>query len=369
MRHIVFRVDSSRSIGSGHVMRCLALAEEIQQSNPSTLICFVCKRHLGNVNNWIKLRGFTLLEFDLQHVSAQTLTVPQARERALPPHYMWVGGSIQSDGEKTAKYCKQQDVTWVVVDHYGLDYRWERLVCKSGVKLLAIDDLCDRVHECDALLDQTYLRGREDYANLVPQNTKLLLGPDYALIARKFREKRCTKRTQKAQSDRDFKVLITFGGADPTDFTSKTLEVLKRQSWFTNLKLTVVLGPQYENTDLIELSLKELEGARILSSVTNIADLMVETDVCVSAAGSTVWELCCLGVPSILISTAGNQRDIAENLGRNEIMLRAQQVEEIPNLLHRLMTDQAMRELLSGNAKRICEGNGPEMVAEMMAAI
>ena len=369
MRQIVFRVDSSRSIGSGHVMRCLALAEQIRRASPSTAICFVCKRHIGNVNNWIRQRGFYLLELDLQTGDPQKFTMPESHERSLPSHHMWVGGSIESDGEETANYCKKQGVTWVVVDHYGLDYRWERILSELGVRLLAVDDLCDRVHDCDALLDQTYLRKTKDYADLVPQKTKLLLGPDYALISRKFREKRLIQRNRKSQSTCAFKVLITFGGSDPADFTNKTLEVLKRQTWFAKLELTVVLGPQYENRDLVESSLKEFKTARILSSVTNISDLMLEADACVSAAGSTVWELCCLGVPSIIIPTATNQRDIAKHLGDRKVMLRAQDVAEIPNLLNQLITDQAIREVLSDNARRVCDGRGAEIVAEMITAI
>jgi len=195
---ILIRTDSSVQIGTGHVMRCLTLADELRERGAE--IVFVCRDFAGN------LCGYT--EGNLKHAA-------------------WLGADWQTDARQVEEIIKDFNThpDWLVVDHYALDERWERYLRSYVKKIMVIDDLADRPHDCDLLLDQNFYENLESrYDGLAPSGCKKLLGPKYALLRPEFREERKNLRKRDGYVKR---IMIFFGGSDPTNETTKALEAVR----------------------------------------------------------------------------------------------------------------------------------------------
>ena len=181
--NIAIRTDASSVIGSGHLMRCLAIADELKNRGASVLFITVSEEQ-----KWIDLirgRGFTCETIETAHangVSQQTdsnFNETHTRSR----HYVvdW-----RKDSSQTREIIEGKEIDWLIVDHYGLDWQWESSIRDCVNRILVIDDLADRAHDCDALLDCVYGRKVDDYKSLVPRGCKLLLGAKYAPLRPEF---------------------------------------------------------------------------------------------------------------------------------------------------------------------------------------
>lgn len=167
---IVFRVDSATQIGSGHLMRCLTLATALREKGATC--AFVCRSHPNNLIALLRQKGFTVYE------------LPQGTE---PRSSDDLGVPLEVDAQQTQTLLeKLGQVDWLVVDHYGIDANWERFLRPWVKRIFVIDDLADRPHDCDVLLDQNYTHRQDRYDGLVPAHCSLLLGPQYALLRSEF---------------------------------------------------------------------------------------------------------------------------------------------------------------------------------------
>jgi len=183
---LVFRTDASLTIGSGHVMRCLTLAEALRTRGAQCF--FVCREHPGNLLELIRKRGFEACALHLNTSCAAAATVDAERPTA---HAAWLGAHWRTDAAQTLAACGGSDVDWLIVDHYALDARWEAELRPACRKLMVIDDLADRNHDCDLLLDQNLVAESDArYQQRVPPGCTLLLGPRYALLQPLYRELR-----------------------------------------------------------------------------------------------------------------------------------------------------------------------------------
>jgi UDP-2,4-diacetamido-2,4,6-trideoxy-beta-L-altropyranose hydrolase len=204
-----------------------------------------------------------------------------------------------------------------VVDHYELNAEWERVLADSVGKIMVIDDLADRLHECQVLLDQNVLdRGiARRYERLVSKGCTLLLGPKYALLRPEYAE------LAKCLPERDgtiTRVLVFVGGCDPYCLTEKYLRALAAPE-FEHLFVDVVVGKNHPSPGLIESLVEGRSGTRLYSGLPSLSALMVRADLMLGAGGTTNWERICLGLNSIVASVASNQDEINRTLARMEL--------------------------------------------------
>ena len=220
--HVAFRVDASTQIGTGHVMRCLTLALGLAERGAS--VQFICRSHDGNLINLIEHRGF-----DVFSLPANNLPMTQIKPSSLdslPAHAHWLGCDWYTDAEQCSAVINKS-LDWIIVDHYSLDYRWEAALRHLTDAVMCIDDLADRAHHCDMLLDQNLGRTINDYSHLTPNQTKFLLGPKYALLRPEFDLWRDISLARRKEPQLRH-ILITMGGVDLNNVTGKILNALQK---------------------------------------------------------------------------------------------------------------------------------------------
>ncbi|WP_058307196.1 UDP-2,4-diacetamido-2,4,6-trideoxy-beta-L-altropyranose hydrolase [Gracilibacillus massiliensis] len=290
---IVFRVDSSYQIGTGHVRRCLVLAEQLRKREAE--VTFICHNFPGNVNHFIKERGFSLVE--LSYLENQPKKCIQKN---------W-----KLDASNTLELIRQYStVDYLVVDHYGLDEKWEKNVASYVQHLMIIDDLANRNHYCDTLVDQNLLENMEKrYVDLVPDKATLLLGPKYLLLREEF------KQTLPIDKSNQYirNIFVSFGGTDPTNDTYKTLKALIQLS---NHPFTIntIISTNHPDFKQIQALANNYPSVCIHTDTNQMALLMKKADLAIGAGGTTTWERCYLQLPTLTIETAPNQRDILNHL-------------------------------------------------------
>jgi UDP-2,4-diacetamido-2,4,6-trideoxy-beta-L-altropyranose hydrolase len=295
----IFRVDASVQMGSGHFMRCLTLAEAMREREVDTH--FVCREHVGNLTGLVVQKGMPVT----------ILPVPARRADSNGNDYAsWLGATQAEDVEQTIAAFSGAKPDWLVVDHYGLDIDWERGVRPHAAKILVIDDLASRHHDCDVLLDQNYFPEPEQrYAGLVTPACKLLLGPQYALLRKEFMALR-DRLGPRAHTLRRILVFITAGND-----RGETLKAMQGIKLFGKaLEVDVVVGK--ENPDKAEILHKcEQLGWEFHCQVDYMPRLIAQADLVIGAGGSSNWERCAVGVPAIVVILAENQAPIAHALG------------------------------------------------------
>ena len=357
---VIFRTDASLEIGTGHVMRCLTLALGLSEKGAS--VSFICREHHGNLIELIRSHGF------LVHALPLHTQVNYTKENPLEPaHAVWLGCNWQVDVEHCHAVLNDP-VDWIIIDHYALDYRWENAMRDKCQKMMCIDDLADRVHECDLLLDQNLGRTRDDYLDLVSPGTKLLLGPQYALLRHEFADWREASLKGRMQPQLRH-LLIAMGGVDNDNVTEVILNTIDQSKLIDLERITVIMGPHAPWLDKIRRLASEVSvSVTLLSSVNNMAQLMAQCDLAIGAGGTTTWERCSLGLPTVLISLAENQKYISREVGKvgAAILCDVQDVEhELGNILRVVSEPDCLRRL-SFNSSQITDGRGMQSVRQLL---
>jgi UDP-2,4-diacetamido-2,4,6-trideoxy-beta-L-altropyranose hydrolase len=314
MEKALIRTDASVQIGTGHVMRCLTLAGDLAKEG--TEVFFVTRDWPGNLSGLIRERGF------------QVFVLPGPDSAGLHDELEWLRDHWEEDAAETQRLICNNKTAGVrsrlVVDHYSLDAQWERALRSSVNEIMVIDDLANRPHDCDVLLDQNYYRDMDRrYRGLVPGDCRLLLGPKYALLRPEFHE---AKRQLRQRDGTIRRILVFFGGSDPTGETVKALEAFKLLG-LTDVIADVVVGASNPHRAAIERLCAGMPATRFHCQVANMAELIAGADLAIGAGGSVTWERCYLGLSALVITVAANQvetiRDLAETgavwyLGRHE---------------------------------------------------
>lgn len=345
--NIAFRADASPGIGIGHVMRCLSLADELARMGARC--SFICASVVGMAQARIAAHGHELIR------------LPEAPQ---PAREAW-----QDDADATAAALAGRRVDWLVADHYGLDVRWESRTRPLASCLAVIDDLADRRHDADLLLNQNAGATASAYQGLIPTGCSLLLGPMNALLAPGFALARGRKSAAGAMRQ-GLHLVITMGGTDPRGATLRAIEALE-QALPATARVTVVLG---SSSAIVDDAKKKAAASdldiRLALDVEDMAALLASADIAIAAAGSTLWELCCLAVPTIAVITADNQQRTASTLAALGAVLLIDGPEllrsALPPLLATLL-DDATRHQLAGRAGSVTDGLGSGRVAAMMA--
>ena len=293
---VIVRVDASPTIGSGHVVRCLTLAAMLAREGATLL--FICRDGPGGLCELVEARGYQL-----------------ARLPALPAECV-ADGSFAGSWEQDAAASRAAIAAFggrpalLVVDHYGLDVRWERALRPVVGRILVLDDLADRPHDCDLLLDQSLHDDAESrYANLVGRGTRVFLGPSYALLREEF-----DAATPRLRDQGSRRLLVFFGG-DAAGEVTKIINALRAME-MTRPAATVVLGPQYVGEAQLRETARGLAGIEILAETNEMSRLMATADLGIGTCGGAAWERCAMGLPALVVVTADNQRDDARALER-----------------------------------------------------
>ncbi|OPX34360.1 MAG: UDP-2,4-diacetamido-2,4,6-trideoxy-beta-L-altropyranose hydrolase [Desulfobacteraceae bacterium 4484_190.2] len=346
---VVIRVDASVEIGTGHMCRCLALASALADMGAS--VHFICR--VGGKNSKVFLS-----------------------ERKFPVSWIQARRPIDQkiDAYSTSDIIKELGIRpdWLIVDHYDLDVTWESILRPAVRKIMVIDDLADRRHDCDFLLDQNYhgCRAQSRYHNLVPDHTIFMLGPRYALLDATFRRLRLDLESRPKESAvGNFQVLLFFGGTDPVNETSRVLKSLDPLA--DKLLINVVTGKGNPKRKEVAQLCKNRPWCRYFCQISDMASMIAASNLMVGAGGSTTWERFCLKTPGIVVSIADNQVSLAEPLARDGYILYLGRASEISSddYLHAvalMLRSEWLRRYQAQKAARLVDGLGAIRVARML---
>lgn len=335
--NVAFRVDASSDIGIGHLMRCLALSEELTRKGHDCY--FLSKIENDELINKIEKNNI---------------------------HYQINSNATLLEDNKTlVKFAKEKDIDWIVTDHYGINTEYIKEIKQNNFKVLSVDDNAQIHYYSDIVLNQNI--GSEKLNFSAEKYTKFILGAKYAII----RDELLIKKNKK-EGNEVKKILIMLGGTDKDNLILKILKTLKS---CRNLEFLVVIGPLNPHYDKIKNFIEsENLKARIIKSPENMADLYLESDIAISAGGTSCYELSYFGIPNLIISVADNQLTISNEFDKQNISIYLGEKEklsseDLKNKFKELIDDSVLRKKLSENGKKLVDGKGKQRIVELMEKI
>jgi UDP-2,4-diacetamido-2,4,6-trideoxy-beta-L-altropyranose hydrolase len=333
--NVLFRTEASIAMGTGHVMRCLALAQAWQDARRHAI--FVMAEATPAVEERLRNEGLEV-----------------ARPGVI------VGST--ADAEATAELAHKHSASWVVVDGYEFGAEYQASLKSRGFKVLFVDDNGHARHySADLVLNQNVHASEALYRNR-EATTRLLLGPRFAMLRREFASWRDWKREIPAVGRR---VLITMGGSDPDNITERVLQVILAER---ELEATVVVGGSNPHTRELRKLVEQHRGTvRLVENATNMPELIASADIAVAGAGTTSLEMCFLGLPALLIVLADNQRAAAEELSRRGVAIHSVEGAEaklslLAEHLASLLASSERRKAMSETGRKLVDGLGAERV-------
>lgn len=343
-------------------MRCLTLANALR--NHGAVCRFVCREHPGNLLDLIRKQGFEAIALPLHESDLRRLTEMDTQPLA---HAAWLGTDWATDVEQTKVGAGDTAIDWLIVDHYALDARWESALRPRCGNIMVIDDLADRDHDCNLLLDQNLVADlNHRYDERVPAHCARLLGPEYALLQRQYAELHpCTPPRMGAIQ----RILVFFGGADNDNLTGRTIGAflaLKR----LDIDLDVVINPISLHVAAIREQAQVHANITLHESLPSLAALMLKADLAIGAGGATSWERCCLGLPSLVITLAENQKPIVAELDRQGFVRWLGHQDTVSeSTLKAALEDMLENERIEDWSRRcmtLTDGRGTERVATIV---
>lgn len=286
--NVVIRCDASVNIGSGHVMRCLTLANALASSLTTTAnIHFICRAEPGHLASLIEQHGYK--------VSLLSAASPLTE----------AGDARQSLAVISA------DCQLLIIDHYALAASYSQQLRQRCHNIMVIDDLADRQHDCDLLLDQNLVPDAESrYQQRVPEHCQQLLGPRYVLLRPEFYQPHTPSFSQ-----RDNHLLVFFGGADPFNLTKMAVQALSELK-FPGLTADIVIGATHPLRTELEHSCAALPGVSLHVQCDYMARLMYQARLMLGAGGASHWERCKCALPALVVTVAENQQATTAYLAR-----------------------------------------------------
>jgi UDP-2,4-diacetamido-2,4,6-trideoxy-beta-L-altropyranose hydrolase len=352
-------------------MRCLALADALKAQGSECH--FISREHPGHLLELIRQRGHKINSLVAPAEPSHTAIQSILKETLIPKqesmHAAWLGCTWQTDVQETTVILATLRPDWLVVDHYALDQRWEEALAPHYRKLLVIDDLADRPHRCDMLLDQNWF-GEDTparYHHLVPSHCKCQLGPEYALLKPEYAQLR---ESMPPRDGTVRQVLVFLGGSDATNQTSKALEALMEPS-FAHLLVDVVISRSHPDIASVAAQVATRPGTTLYQDLPTLAPLMVRADLMISAGGSTTWERMCLGLPAIVISVAANQTPTnlaLEDAGYIRFLGEKNEVSspDIAKAITLCLENPAALKAQSRLCQKMVAGDGAQMICQQL---
>ncbi len=338
---IFFRADASPSMGSGHIMRCIALAQACR-AHGAAGVTFITSCHDKALKQRILKEGFELLTIPMPH--------PEP-----------------SDLKKTLKILSDSNGSWLILDGYHFVSEYQLQLLDSGCHLLVIDDTNHLPeYHCDILLNQNINASELNYS--CDKNTIRLLGSKYVMLRQEFLHFRNSSRIIPGNTR---KILVTMGGSDPDNTTLKVINALNMLE-SPELDVKIVAGPLNPHLKSLRniLSASAFKSC-LLTFAKNMPELMAWADLAISAGGSTCWELAYMGLPAVVLVIAENQHRIAEGLHEkgavvNLGLFNKVSVDHIANTVNALLLDLSMRKNMAHKAKKTVDGSGGRRVINLI---
>jgi UDP-2,4-diacetamido-2,4,6-trideoxy-beta-L-altropyranose hydrolase len=358
LMRVAFRVDASIQIGTGHLMRCLALADSLKSRGARTR--FICRHLPESLQTMLTQKGHEFEQLETYQIEPPT---------GFLKHSHWLGVSQEQDTFDTLRALGGKYWDWLIVDHYALDFRWESVLRQSSKHILVIDDLADRVHDCDALLDQNLYSDRETrYLGKVPAHCQMFLGPGYALLRDEFRQWRERVKPRRGPVKR---ILVFFGGVDADNRTIQAIQALVGIGK-DHLHVDVIIGAQHPYQAKIESACIE-HGFRCHKQATCMAELMAAADLAIGAGGSTSWERCCLGLPALTLCLAKNQQQLISDAASEGLLYALDPINEPVYAMARhataLIENEFLRQFISRRGMQTVDGRGVLRVIRHMGCL
>lgn len=297
----VIRADASTSIGSGHVMRCLTLAHRLKKEKNAKVV-FVMRVLPGKLIGVVEKQGFEVLKL-----------LPANQKYSLSGYGLWLTVPMEVDAQQTIEVLQHylqehgcEVVDRLIVDSYALDEQWELMLRPYCREIMVIDDLANRKHDCDILLDQNfYLNKDVRYAGLVPEHCKMLLGPEHALLREEFYE---AKKHLRKRDGNIKNILVFYGGSDFTNETEKAIKALVQlHDEGYSFTADIITGVSNSRREKIKYLCSKYQFLHYYCQVSNMAEFMNKADLMLGAGGSTTWERLYMELPALVTAVAENQ--------------------------------------------------------------
>ena len=357
--NFAFRVDSSAEIGTGHLGRCFTLAEKIV--NAGHYVLFICRHVPSNSVEMIKKSGCKLLKLDSQGDCATQGDLS---------HSSWLGVEQSKDAIQCIEGLDSLDIKldWLIIDHYALDFRWEKQLSLCTNNICVIDDLADRKHHCDLLVDQNFYNNpKSRYRHLVPPNCMLLLGPKYAILRDQFKNIKTSINNHDGKIKR---IVIFFGGSDVNNFTGKAIHALGNLS-LDDVSVDVIIGELHPDKQMIQRQCEKFKFVLYIQT-SCIEAIFSASDLCIGGGGVSTWERCCLGLPTMIVAIAMNQIQIAKDLhDENGCIYLGDSLsvteEIIQSKLEELFANPSEVKDISQNAYNLVDGLGAKRVLSILS--
>jgi len=360
---IAIRTDASLEIGTGHVMRCITLAEALKGKGADVL--FICRELPGNLIAFIQKHGYEVISLgEADNSQSDSLNDGDTF------HHRWLGVSLEKDAEDTYQaLSKQKNCSWLVVDHYAIDKSWELKQTDVVNKIFVIDDLADRKHSCEVLLDQNYysdMLGR--YNNLVPQSTQKLLGPAYSLLRKEFREQRACLAVESGTVK---SIFVFFGGVDIKNMTGRVIEAIIELA-LQNVQVNAVIGATNPHREALKLLCETTTNIKLHVQASNMAEMMAQADLSIGGGGTVTWERCCVGLPAIAWPVADNQKKLLKDSAEAGLVYLPDFIEpkskEISIHINALLQNKSLRKSMKNKGMSLIDGKGAIRVATLLCS-
>lgn len=356
--NVVFRVDASLEIGSGHVMRCLTVAQALVLFGHTSI--FICREKQGDLIDFIQSKGFEVIK------------LPKKNNESLVGYKGWLGVSEYEDALDVLTYIRSSDRVFdiCIVDHYGLSAVWEGMIRNEIEKIVVIDDLANREHDADIILDCGLSNNAQQYEKLNKAKGVYLVGSSYALLRPEFAEQRKLldkKEPVSIQAISALKILVNLGGVDKDNVSEKILFELNNTYKQRCIDVTLILGQSSPHKErLTNIGTQLSYPLQVLVGVNNMAELMANHDLAIGAAGSTSWERCCLGLPTLMVCLAENQIGIAEELENvgAAIIIDLYNLQELSSVLTSVDLTQLTE--IRKKALAVTDGKGVKRLLEVL---
>lgn len=347
---VLIRADASPTIGSGHIARCLTLARVLR--GQGSHVAFACRRLPGHRLDALRAEGFETFALPERYAAEDP---QQAIESMLPWQADIDALGLQLEG--------QAEFDWIVVDHYGLDHHWQTAARRWAHRIAAVDDLATRRYSVDLLLNQNLSGQSENYAPLLPEGCRTLLGPRYAMLREEFR---CPAIEIKPKARR---VLVNFGGFDAAQQTHHAMLALAD---FPELQVDFVAGADNPAWVQMQTLAETRPNWRLHSFVSDFHQRMTEADLFIGAGGGTSWERAALGLPTICIAVSNNQQangEVMAAAGAHVFMGAREQVsvEQLRDAIGFVTGNHYLRRSLAERSRQLVDGRGAERVAAALA--
>jgi len=361
---VVFRVDASQQIGTGHIIRCLSLAKALREQGADCQ--FICRAHPGHLINRIVNEGFTVVSLPFE-ASWQL----KQDDPIMMDYASWLGANWQEDASQSINALADSKPHWLIVDHYAIDVRWEQTLRSFCEKIMVIDDLANRKHNCDLLLDQNLFQNHENrYFGKLNVDCNKLFGPQYALLHPEYAKLHVQVKPRKWPI-KNF--LIYFGGVDHCNLTGLALYSLIRGDFYAD-NVDVVISKNSPHYCFMKKLVNNVDKVMLYSDLPSLAPLMMKADLAIGAGGATSWERLSLGLPAIVVTLAENQRSVTEELNQLGLVEWAGEsssinIENIMSSLDKIITRGVDIENWSRRCMEVCEGNGTELVIDAIKSL